>query len=121
MQKENSKILIIDDEPEIRYTLSRFLTRNGFEVKTAGTLKEGKLKIRKNIPDLVFLDVNLPDGNGIEELPDFSSQSAKSVFIIMSAFDHKEAKEKALNLGAKVFLSKPFNIEELNQIVNTYK
>ncbi|MHA7128717.1 response regulator [Algoriphagus namhaensis] len=116
----NSKILVIDDELEIRNAISRFLVKKGFEVILAGTLKEGREKVSGEKPDLVFLDVNLPDGNGLEELEYLNKNGHNSKFVVMSAFDHSEARQKAMSLGAKDFLSKPFSIKQLNLIVQQY-
>lgn len=120
MARESRKILVIDDELEIRNAISRFLLKKGFEVSLAGTLKEGTSKVHSENPDLVFLDVNLPDGNGLEELERINKGSHTSQFVVMSAFDHSEARQQALSLGAKEFLSKPFSIQQLYLIVQQY-
>jgi DNA-binding response OmpR family regulator len=114
----NSKlILVIDDEPEIRALLIRFLERKGFSVLAAGTLKEGRVLFNQSNPELVFLDVNLPDGNGLNELKHISSGALQSKVIMMSAFDHNEVKLEAIQYGALDFLSKPFNIARLDQVI----
>lgn len=115
---QTSIILVVDDEPEIRNLLTRFLVRKGFEVYCAGTIKEGRRLITTKHPNLIFLDVNLPDGNGLDELQKFSEHQVGSKIIMMSAFDHEEARKKALGFGAIEFLSKPFNIQQLNKIVH---
>ncbi len=118
----NNLILVVDDEREIRGLLTRFLTRKGFEVISAGTIDEGRALLRLNHPFLVFLDVNLPDGNGLNELKVLNSKNKSYKIIMMSAFDHQEARAEALESGALDFLSKPFNIAQLNEIVqNEFK
>lgn len=112
-------ILVVDDEPEIRSLLSRFLGKKGFSVMTAGTLREGREIFREIKPALVFLDVNLPDGNGLSELKQINFGQNKSKVILMSAFDHREVKTEALAFGAIDFLSKPFNIARLDQVVQS--
>jgi DNA-binding NtrC family response regulator len=114
---KNKQILVIDDEQEIRALLSRFLRKNGFLVLSAGTLEEGRKLFNQSKPELVFLDVNLPDGNGLLELKHINSGKLKHKVIMMSAFDHNEVKMEAIQYGALDFLSKPFNIERLNQVV----
>lgn len=116
---KNRLILVIDDEPEIRNLLSRFLTRKGFSVLAAGTLEEGRRLLNQFKPELVFLDVNLPDGNGLTELRHIHSGKRESKVIMMSAFDHNEVKMEAIQYGALDFLSKPFNIARLDQVVQS--
>jgi len=116
---KNKLILVIDDEPEIRSLLSRFLGRKGFSVISAGTLQEGRKLFNQSKPQLVFLDVNLPDGNGLQELKHINLGKTQAKVIMMSAFDHKEIKMEAIQYGALDFLSKPFNIARLDQVVQS--
>lgn len=116
---KNKLILVIDDEPEIRSLLSRFLGRKGFSVLAAGTLHEGRRLFNQSKPELVFLDVNLPDGNGLHELKHINGGEFRSKVIMMSAFDHNEVKMEAIKNGALDFLSKPFNIARLDQVVQS--
>jgi DNA-binding response OmpR family regulator len=109
-------ILVVDDEEEIRILLARFLTRKGFTVLSAGTLQEGISIFRERSPKIVFLDVNLPDGNGLKELKSFKQIKGKKI-ILMSAFDNQEIRTEAMNNGAFDFLSKPFTIFKLNELV----
>jgi DNA-binding response OmpR family regulator len=114
--KENL-ILIVDDEEEIRSLLARFLTRKGFTVLAAGTLQEGIHISREKHPEIIFLDMNLPDGNGLKELKSFNDSSNNNKIIMMSAFDNQEIRNEALSNGAFDFLSKPFNISKLDALV----
>lgn len=110
-------VLIIDDEVGILSLLSRFLKKKGFEVFTAESLREGKNQLGKINPDFLFLDVNLPDGNGLENLPEVKESFPSLSIIMMSAFDHGEMRSKAKSKGALAFLSKPFSLSEIDQIV----
>jgi DNA-binding response OmpR family regulator len=114
---KNKVILVIDDELEIRALLSRFLEKKGFEVYSAGTLSEGKRLVDEISPNLIFLDVNLPDGNGLKELKKWSLDDDSLQVIMMSAFDHQEVREEALKHGAIHFLSKPFNLASLELVI----
>lgn len=116
---KNNVILVVDDELEIRVLLSRFLERKGFEVFSAGTLSEGRKLVGERNPDFIFLDVNLPDGNGLKELKRWSYDFESLKIIMMSAFDHLEVRKEALSSGAIHFLSKPFNLARLEQIIKT--
>lgn len=113
----NNLILVIDDEEEIRVLLKRFLTKKGYEVVSAGSVMEGRIALNRERPFLIFLDINLPDGNGLEELKIINSEEHPYQVIMMSAFDDKEVRSEALNSGAIDFLSKPFNIAQLNELV----
>ncbi len=114
---KNNVILVVDDEFEIRSLLSRFLARKGFVVFSAGTLSEGRRLVGEKSPNFIFLDVNLPDGNGLKELKSWSNDFESLQVIMMSAFDHQEARNEALNSGAIHFLSKPFNLARLEKII----
>lgn len=110
-------ILVVDDEDEIRALFKRFLGKKGYEVQSAGTLEDGrKLYIETN-PTLIFLDVNLPDGNGLEELAELKKANLSDKVIMMSAFVHQEDRDKAQDLGAIEFLSKPFSLVKLEQVI----
>ncbi|WP_170073223.1 response regulator [Mongoliibacter ruber] len=109
--------MIIDDEIGILNLLSRFLKRRGFEVHTAINLSEGKNQLEKIDPDFLFLDVNLPDGNGLESLPHLKDTYPSLTVIMMSAFDHGKMRSIAKSQGALAFLSKPFSLAEIDQII----
>ena len=115
---KNETILLIDDEVEILNLLERFLTRKGYRVYTAENLAEGKRQIVEFEPDHLFLDINLPDGNGISALPSILLGCPMIHIILMSAEDHDNIKEKAKQNGAHGFLSKPFNFESIDIVLN---
>lgn len=113
-------ILVVDDEEEIRALFTRFLGKKGFVVESAGTLAEGRKILEDIKPSLIFLDVNLPDGNGLEELCELQKAKLSSKVIMMSAFVHQEDREKAHSLGAIDFFSKPFSLFKLEQAVQSH-
>lgn len=110
-------ILIVDDEQEILNMLSRFLKRRGHEVFTAGNITDGKAQLRSSNPDFLFLDVNLPDGNGLHAIPEFRQINPQMRVVLMSAFSDSEMQILAQNKGATAFLSKPFSLEAINQLI----
>ncbi len=110
-------ILVVDDEDEIRALFKRYFGKKGFEVQSAGNLEDGRVLYKKIKPSLIFLDVNLPDGNGLEELSELKKANLSGKVIMMSAFVHQEDRDKAQDLGAIDFLSKPFSLVKLEQVI----
>lgn len=111
----NRKILIIDDEADIRFLLKRALTSHKFSVIEAGNLKQGLEMCSQNEPDIIILDVNLPDGNGIYYARKFKND--KNIVIFISA-DNDKLAEGYKELGANGFLKKPFVINQLLEVIN---
>ncbi len=112
-------ILVVDDENEIRALFTRFLGKQGYEVQSAGNLADGRKLYTEIKPSLIFLDVNLPDGNGLEELCELKKANLSGKVVMMSAFVHQEDRDKAQNLGAIDFLSKPFSLVKLAQVIQS--
>ncbi len=107
-----ANILVIEDEPQIRRYLGAALLSEGFKVFEADTLQRGLIEAATRKPDLVILDLGLPDGDGnqfIEEVRQWS----QIPIIILSARSDERDKVKALNNGADDYLVKPFGIAEL--------
>lgn len=110
-------ILVVDDEDEIRALFTRYLGKKGYDVQSAGNLEDGRKLYKEIKPSLIFLDVNLPDGNGLEELCELKKANLSGKVVMMSAFVHQEDRDKAQNLGAIDFLSKPFSLVKLEQVI----
>jgi two-component system, OmpR family, KDP operon response regulator KdpE len=105
-------ILVIDDEPQILRALKTILTANGFRVSAAGRGEEGLAMATALEPDLIILDLSLPDLDGIEVTRRLREWSQTPV-IILSVRDRERDKVAALDKGADDYLTKPFGIEEL--------
>lgn len=112
-------ILVVDDEQEIRNLFFRYLGKKGYQVHLAGSLSEERKIMETLIPDLIFLDINLPDGNGLIELHKLKPYRATCKVIVMSAFDHLEERTEAFDSGAIDFLSKPFSLTRLDQVLKS--
>lgn len=110
MQRKN--ILVVDDEPKIIRFLSRSLTLSGFTVFTAYTGREALELYHSESPDLIILDLGLPDMDGLSVLHDIRLYSTVPL-IILTARDDEESKVKGLELGADDYLTKPFGTREL--------
>lgn len=107
------KILIIDDEKNIRLTLSRILEDEGYESCTAGTIAAAMNEAEECDPDLILLDVKLPDGNGIDALEAFRKKLPYVPVIMISGNSSISDAVKAIKLGAFDFLEKPISLPKV--------
>lgn len=112
------KILIVEDEKSIAHFISTILTSNGYETIQARTGNEAMSMISSHCPDLVILDLGLPDMDGMEVLSSLRSWSSLPV-VVVSARSHEHDKVAALDLGADDYLTKPFGTAELLARVRT--
>jgi two-component system, OmpR family, KDP operon response regulator KdpE len=106
------EILIIDDEPQIRKLLEITLEGNGYMPRSASSAKEGMIMAGNHPPDLILLDLGLPDENGQSVLRKLRKWYVKPI-IILSVQKREEEIITALDNGANDYLSKPFRIGEL--------
>jgi two-component system KDP operon response regulator KdpE len=106
------KILVVDDEPQIRRVMRTVLSRHGYEVVDARSGNEALSELRVELPDLVLLDLNLPGIGGIEACRTIRAGSEVPI-IVLSVRDSEKDKVEALDAGADDYVSKPFSMEEL--------
>lgn len=107
-----AEILIIDDEPQIRKLLEISLESNDYKVWQAETAKDGIIMAANHPPELILLDIGLPDKSGQEVLKELKTWYNKSI-IILSVINNEEDIVKALDNGATDYLTKPFRTAEL--------
>ena len=100
-------ILIIDDEEHARHNISEYLKTSGYEVFEAGTLKEGREFISKGDGDIIVLDVQLPDGDGLDLLTEISAMPSKPPVILITGYGDIQMAVDAMKNGAHDFLTKP--------------
>lgn len=112
------KILVVEDEQSIARFISAILNANGYETLMAQTGSEALSIISSTCPDLVILDLGLPDMDGTEILRDLRSWSSLPV-VVVSARSHEKDKVEALDMGADDYLTKPFGTDELLARVRT--
>lgn len=112
------KILIIEDDPNILRALQILLDEEGYRVVTAPTLEEGRKKTESDSPDLVLLDLMLPDGDGLEYCREYHRRSQMPI-IIVSAKGEEVDKVVGLEIGADDYLTKPFSKRELLARIKT--
>jgi two-component system, OmpR family, KDP operon response regulator KdpE len=106
------RILVVDDEPQIRRALKTTLTAHGFEVETAEDGDDALVRIATWTPDAIVLDLVMPGKDGFEVLRDTRTWSQVPV-IVLSARGQESDKVHALDMGADDYLTKPFGIQEL--------
>lgn len=113
-----AKVLIVDDEPDICFLLKLQLDKMGFITDIAHTIKKA---VEMSIPldyDLVFLDLNLPDGNGLTLVPKLKEKNPEIKIVVCSAHDSSDERRKVADAGVLGFLSKPFSTRSVLKIVN---
>ncbi len=112
-QEAGPRVLVVDDEPNITELVALALRYEGFTVKTAGTGREALRAVPEFKPELIVLDVMLPDIDGIEVLKRLTAEGRKSPIIFLTARDATEDKVHGLTVGGDDYVTKPFSIEEL--------
>lgn len=116
--KLKDKVLIIEDEQNISNFISAVLTANGFDVLIAGNGVQALSVIMSHCPDLIILDLGLPDMDGLDILREVRSWSNLPV-IVVSARTHEQDKVLALDIGADDYIEKPFGTSELLARIRT--
>lgn len=115
------RILVIDDEEEICALLSGLLRKQGHYVVAENNLEGGLASFKEQHFDLVFLDLNLPDGLGFDLIPKLKVVDPTVHVCIISAYDGHAEREKANKLGASEFLSKPFSRDVILNVLESIK
>ena len=106
------KILIIEDEANIRNFVKTLLVANQYQVFTAENGAEGLFELRVHCPDLILLDLGLPDQDGLDLLVEIRKESMIPVIVLSARYDERD-KVRALDLGANDYVTKPFGTAEL--------
>jgi len=109
-------VLVVDDEPAIRRLFHAGLTRAGYRVVEAGTAREAMTALDIDKPEVVLLDLGLPDRDGLELIPLMAGRTA---VLVVSARDETAQKIAALDLGADDYVSKPFDSDEVLARIRT--
>jgi two-component system KDP operon response regulator KdpE len=116
---EKIPVLVIEDEPAIRRLLRTSLGANGFHVIEAGTGHDGIAEIVSQKPEVVLLDLGLPDMDGLAIIEKMRSGGDKTPIIVLSSRGEERAKVAALEAGADDYVTKPFGIAELIARIRT--
>jgi DNA-binding response OmpR family regulator len=113
------KLLIVEDELELLNSTCVYLQKEDFVCEPASNFFEAEDKLLSYNYDVVILDINLPDGNGLNLLKYIKEKSPETGVLIVSAKDSLDDKLKGLDLGADDYITKPFHLAELNSRVNS--
>jgi DNA-binding response OmpR family regulator len=116
------KILSVEDEPDLAEVIRYNLEQHGFAVRTAGTGLAALERVREERPDLILLDLMLPDldGFGVCEILRADPATATIPIIIVSAWSTNDSRNLGLELGALDYIAKPFSPAQLLERVNRY-
>ncbi|HJV64203.1 MAG TPA: sigma-54 dependent transcriptional regulator [Geomonas sp.] len=113
-----NRILVVDDEKLISWSLAAMLKKEGYEVETAASGKEALAKLGIFKPELVMLDICLPDTNGLELLKNFKAKNEDLYVIMITAYANADSAVQALQDGAEDFFGKPFNLDAVKHVVH---
>jgi len=111
--------LVIDDETDIGLLVCRFLKREEIGCHQATTIAEATAQLNNSAFDIFFLDINLPDGNGLNLLPLIKRSCPHCKVFVISAYQHDDEKKKAFELGADQFMSKPFSKKQILSLLSS--
>lgn len=113
-----ANILIIDDDPMICKLLERLFQQENHHTEHALSLGEGLAQVGRHAFDVIFLDVNLPDGNGLDALPQFTASPSSPEVIIFTGLGDPDGAEMAINTGAWTYIVKPLSMNNLRLQLN---
>lgn len=111
------RVLVVDDEENTRLALTRLLSREGYQVRTASNGNEALCQLRNNPAELIITDLNMPEMNGLTFLRELNREHPMSNVIMITAFGEVESYLEALNLGVFEYLNKPIRLEELKKVM----
>ena len=113
MTSTTPRILVVDDDPEIRKLIARYVESQGFRVLLAANCQELREQLATHQVDLIVLDVMLPDGSGLDACRDLRAQRNNVPIILLTALKEDVDRIIGLEIGADDYLGKPFHYEEL--------
>ena len=119
-KKRIKDILIIDDEEDLCWLLSNSLTGKGFNVSTANTISDGTAHLNES-PDLILLDLKLPDGDGMDILPEIKRITPETLVVIISAYGSEERRQDANDKGVHSFIDKPLTEENILSTIRQFQ
>ena len=116
MNEKKSLILMVEDEEQVLNTNCRMLRRRGYDVRTAQTAAEACHQLEEHLPDLLILDIMLPDGNGLDICRRFREKTMNPVLFLTGKSDIRD-KVEGLQQGGDYYLTKPYNFDEFLAVI----
>ena len=116
MNEKKSLILMVEDEEQVLNTNCRMLRRRGYDVRTAQTAAEACHQLEEQLPDLLILDIMLPDGNGLDICRRFREKTMNPVLFLTGKSDIRDRVE-GLQQGGDYYLTKPYNFDEFLAVI----
>ncbi|WP_003544540.1 response regulator [Desulfotomaculum nigrificans] len=118
--KDALDVLMVDDQVGVRYLLEILVKESGHRAHTAQNGVEAVEKVRSIKPDLVFMDVRMPIMNGLEALGKIKMIAPRTQVVMMTAYSAEDTATIALQKGALKCMSKPFDVEEIKEILENF-
>ncbi|MCL6610127.1 MAG: response regulator [Peptococcaceae bacterium] len=120
MERKKLNVLVVDDQPGVRYLLDVIIKDEGHEVRLAKNGLEAVEEVKISKPDLIFMDVRMPQMDGIEALGRIKIISPETAVVLMTAYATDETVQTALNKGALCCFTKPFDVDAIRSIVENF-
>jgi DNA-binding NtrC family response regulator len=109
-------VLIVDDDPDTREALVSIIADDGLTTATAGDLREARIHLVRQTPDVVFTDLQLPDGSGVDLFEDLDPRSGVEI-VVITGHATVESAVTALKMGASDYLVKPINVQRVKAVL----
>jgi len=120
-KRQIKNVLIVDDEEDLCWLLTNALQSKGYNVSSANGIIEGMASLNKDAPDLILLDLKLPDGDGMDMLPEIKAAAPQTVVVIISAYGSEEKRAEAEDKGVHDFIDKPFTEERVLEVIAQFQ
>ena len=117
-ERGQTKVLIVDDEPDVRFLFGKIMHKRNLEAEFAKNLAEATEFVHDDPPSLVFLDNSLPDGRGVDFIPYLKKNYPGTLIVMVTANDSPLDKKVALQQGADAFLGKPLTLDVINKTLD---
>lgn len=114
------RALIVDDEMDIGWMISKFLTSKLFDVEYVDSIEKARQKIHKADYSIFFLDLNLPDGTGFDLIPEIRKKNSAPKIIVISAYDGITETRRAKEMEVDLFIKKPFTKKQVLEAVEDF-
>jgi len=120
-REKTMEILVVDDEPNILEVLQTFLENEGYDVTTADSSAKALAQLAESDPQIVLLDIRMPDIDGIQCLRRIKDQHPSVEVVMMSGFATQQIAEKSLEIGAFDYIGKPLSFNHLKEVIQQIK